>query len=279
DRAHALTLCTVISLVRCCAAFADAEFTRDTDESVARARALYQTALDLLGLAYPAAGAPATPANPFGLDPVVEALRLHAQSNLRKLRLGRNIAGLDRQRSPALAAGTAIAPRQPTPYRYAALIARAKELIQTAAQMEAALLAALEKHDAESYNLFKAIQDVELASETVSLQALRVIEAVDGITMAGLQKERAQIQFDHFDGLLSKGGSGEEKASKGLGAIGPVVGGAISGAGGGPLGAVIGAGLGAISGLGSLFGHHASFDRRKEEWELQRSLAQQDVAI
>src|SRR5262249_48454992 len=207
DRAHALTLCTVISLVRCCAAFADAEFTRDTDESVARARALYQTALDLLGLAYPAAGAPATPANPFGLDPVVEALRLHAQSNLRKLRLGRNIAGLDRQRSPALAAGTAIAPRQPTPYRYAALIGRAKELIQTAAQMEAALLAALEKHDAESYNLFKAIQDVELASETVSLQDLRVIEAVEGITMAGLQKERAQIQFDHFDGLLNKGAS------------------------------------------------------------------------
>ena len=98
---------------------------------------------------------------------MVEALRLHAESNLRKLRLGRNIAGLDRQLSPELAAGTAIAPRQPTPYRYAALIARAKELIQNAAQMEAALLAALEKHDAESYNLLKAIQDVELAGETV----------------------------------------------------------------------------------------------------------------
>ena len=33
--------------------------------------------------------------------------------------------------------------------------------------MEAALLAALEKRDAESYNLLKATQDVELAGETV----------------------------------------------------------------------------------------------------------------
>ena len=39
-RANALTRFTVISLVRCFEAFADAEFTRENDESVARARAL-----------------------------------------------------------------------------------------------------------------------------------------------------------------------------------------------------------------------------------------------
>src|SRR4029434_467622 len=71
DRANALTRFTVISLVRCFEQFADAEYTRDTDESVARAHALYQTALDLLGLAYPAGSATA-PASPFGLDPVTE---------------------------------------------------------------------------------------------------------------------------------------------------------------------------------------------------------------
>ena len=123
---------------------------------------------------------------------------------------------------PELAAGTAIAPRQPTPYRYAALIARAKELIQNAAQMEAALLAALEKHDAESYNLLKAIQDVELASETVRLQDLRVIEAMDGIRLAALQKDRAQIQFDHFDGLINEGVSDNgDMRARGSGLLGP----------------------------------------------------------
>src|SRR4029434_6344692 len=83
DRANALTRFTVISLVRCFAAFADAEFTRDTDESVARARVLYRTALDLLGLADPAPRSTSAPVSPFGLDPVVDALRLHAESSLR----------------------------------------------------------------------------------------------------------------------------------------------------------------------------------------------------
>ena len=56
-----------------------------------------------------------------------------------------------------LADDTAIAPPQPTSYRYATLLARAKDLTQTSAQMEAALLAALEKRDAESYNLLKPV--------------------------------------------------------------------------------------------------------------------------
>jgi hypothetical protein len=280
DRANALTRFTIVSLVRCFEQFADAEYTRDTNESIPRARALYQTALDLLGLAYPAAGTSAAQASPFGLDPVVDALRLHAQSNLRKLRLGRNIAGLQRQISPELAAGTAIAPRQPTPYRYAALIARAKELSQNAAQMEAALLAALEKHETESYNLLKAIQDVELASETVRLQNLRLNEAADGIRLAKLQKDRARIQFDHFEGLLDESDLERETAST-IAAVGSSVfsgflSGAVKGGIGGPLGALIGGGIGAISGF---FGQSASQERREEEWRLQRSLAQQDIAI
>ena len=88
--------------------------------------------------------------------------------------------------------------------------------------MEAALLAALEKRDAESYNLLKAIQDVELASETVRLQDLRVKEAKDGIMLAVLQQGRAQIQFDHFDELINEGASDWETASIVLGVVGSV---------------------------------------------------------
>jgi hypothetical protein len=49
-RAETYTRFTVISLIRCFLAFADTEFTRDTAESVPRARILYLTALDLLDL-------------------------------------------------------------------------------------------------------------------------------------------------------------------------------------------------------------------------------------
>jgi hypothetical protein len=271
-RAKALTGFTIISLVRCFVAFADAEFTRDTDESLARARALYQTGVDLLGLTYPAASSAVDAAHPFGLDPVVEALHLHAESNLRKLRLGRNIAGLERQLPPELAGGTTVAPRQPTPYRYAALIARAKELTQTAAQMEAALLAALEKHDTESYSLLKAIQDVELTGETVRLQDLRVKEAHDGVTVAELKQDRAKIQFGHFDELINNGVSDLEIASTVYGILGSMVGGAGSSDPSAGVGGV-------LSGFGSLFGHFASNERREEDWILNRNLAQQDVVI
>ena len=264
NRAFALTRFIVISLVRCFEQFADTEFTRDTNESVARARNLYQTALDQLESVFPTRDASSTiPSNPFGLDPVVEALRLHAQSNLRKLRLGRNIAGLDRQ-PLGLAVETAIAPRQPTPYRYVALIQRAKELIQNASQMEAALLSALEKRDAESYNLLKAVQDLELADATVDLHELLLAQALDGIKLAMLQRSRAQIQCDHFQKLLDEGTSTWE--TLGLAASGIGMGLASDG---GSL----------FSGLGSFFGQAASLERREEDWELQRDLASQDEKI
>jgi Tc toxin complex TcA C-terminal TcB-binding domain len=290
-RANALTRFTVISLVRCFAGFADAEFTRDSDESLARARALYQTSLDLLGLVYPAPPADSQSASPYRPDPIVEALRLHAGANLRKLRLGHNIAGLERPPSAEPAAGSAVAPGQPTPYRYATLVARAKELTQTAAQMEAALLSALEKRDAESYSLLKATQDLEVASATVDLHNLRVKEANDGVDLATLQRGRAEIQFKHFDDLIEGGTSRSEKAGMVLGVLGSVLASAASGGGslatllvgataaGGIGGVAIGAGIGLVSGFGSLFGQISSNKRREEEWRLNRNLAQQDEDI
>ncbi|MCI0723916.1 MAG: peptidoglycan-binding protein, partial [Acidobacteria bacterium] len=47
-RANTYTRFTLLSIVRCLLAYADAEFTRDTAESIARARVLYMTALELL---------------------------------------------------------------------------------------------------------------------------------------------------------------------------------------------------------------------------------------
>src|SRR6185312_1906037 len=73
---------------------------------------------------------------------------------------------------------------KPTPYRYPVLIERAKQLVAMAQQIEAAFLAALEKGDAERYNLLRARQDMTLAKAGVSLQTMRVKEAEDGVKLA-----------------------------------------------------------------------------------------------
>ena len=49
-RRYAYTRFTIMSLVRCLLDFADSEFTQETGESLAQARTLYLTALDLLNL-------------------------------------------------------------------------------------------------------------------------------------------------------------------------------------------------------------------------------------
>jgi hypothetical protein len=281
-RPNALTGFVVISVDQCFEQFADAAFTRDTDESVASARTFYQTAIDLLGLTYPTEDDKdaVDPAQPFGLDPLVRALRLHADSSLRKLRLGCNIAGLERQSSSELVSGDAIAPRQPTPYRYAALVARAKELTQMAAQMEGALLSALEKRDAESYSLLRARDDLELAGETVVLHDLRVNEANDEIGLAMLGQERADIQANHFSALLGQGRVGEELAvaAEGLGVLaGEALGGLATG--GLSFAAEFALGGSLVSTVGSLFGRFSSLDQRERDWRLNLNLAKKDQAM
>jgi hypothetical protein len=87
---------------------------------------------------------------------------------------------------------------QPTPYRYQVLMERAKQLAQMAAQFEAAMLAAFEKRDAEAYHVLKANHDVELTRQGIRLQELRVKEAEDGVDLAELQRDRAQILVDTY---------------------------------------------------------------------------------
>ena len=89
-----------MAVVRCVLDFADAEFTRDSDESIPRARALYSTALYLLSLPEIQPPSGGGNASPFPPSPVPQALRLHAELNLFKLRSGRNITGIERQSAP-----------------------------------------------------------------------------------------------------------------------------------------------------------------------------------
>ena len=279
-------------------------------KSLPRARTLYLTALELLAapdlvqagpqkLAAPLPG----PSGEFEVPPngLLVALRFRAEINLFKLRAGRNIAGLERQIEPyaaptdvdsalpSIGAGGQLAipgaqTLRPTPYRYPVLIERAKQLVQLAAQMEAAMLAAFEKRDAELYNLLKARQDVKLTRAGVRLQDLRFREAEDGVRLAQLQQERAQIQEDHFEILLDQGiggMSGLELAS--IATLGTVAAGYTLAAAIAALSKKVDGALEfsakALETSSAVLSQLASYERREQDWKFQHLLASQDIAI
>jgi len=251
-------------------------------------------------------------------NPILVALRLRAELNLFKLRNCRNIAGDTRTLEPYAAPTdtftglpeigtnqTIILPGvgipTPTPYRYAVLIERAKQLVSSAQQIEAAFLSALEKRDAEYYTLLKARQDVSLTKAGVRLQDLRVTEAQSGVKLAELQQERAQLQADHYQTLLDEPISDLELASLDLlrmaatsqvaAAIANFVASGLPSSFVGPnpifspqgAATAIAGGLAEIasaqSTIASILSTLASYERRADDWAFQKSLAQQDIRI
>ena len=272
-------------------------------------------------------------------NPILKALRLHAELNLYKLRTCRNIAGMKRQIDlyaaptdtstgmPAIGAGGQLsiggaATLQPSLYRYPVLVERAKQLVQLAALIEGAMLSALERRDAEGLTLLQARQQLGLAQAGVRLQDLRVGEANDGVKLAGLQQERAQIQVDTYEDWLQIGANEYEKqmidaygaaaaAQKGATEASrriQIKQAAISSAqlsaqlaAADPTGGFIAANVGMAnfsidemlftdlsddtkkaidsSAAAQIASVNAAMERRKDEWQLQKRLAQQDALI
>ena len=260
-------------------------------------------------------------------NPVLRALRLRAELNLYKLRNCRNIAGMQRQLEPYAAptdttsglpaigaGGQLILPGavtlRPTAYRYSVLIERARHLADRAQQMEAAFLSALEKLDAEQYNLLKARQDMRLARAGVQLQRLRVTEAQGGVKLAELQQDRYEFQANYFQNLLAQGELAWEVAAlivMGSSAALHLLASTFSTSAavvhfgtayaqanipGGQFNAAssVAAGFSATSSAlssvaaaastgASILQTLASYERRKQEWEFQRTLAEQDGRI
>jgi hypothetical protein len=273
-------------------------------------------------------------------NPLLKALRLRAELNLYKLRTCRNIAGLKRQLEPyaaptdttsgllTIGAGgqltlPGIVRLQPTLYRYPVLIERAKQLIQLAGQIESATLSALVQRDVEAYNLLRARQELKLAQASVQLQNLRITEATDGVTLAGLQKKRAEVQLKTYQKWIQAGLNEYEKeminaygiaassqndvadASNSIqikqSAISSAQLAAQIGSSGNPFAVAAGVLTGTANlvvdsilfenllkatinannavAAAQIASVNASFERRKQEWELQESLAVEDVAI
>ena len=155
-------------------------------------------------------------------NPMIQVLSLMAENNLHKIRTCRNIMGMKRE-VPLYAAPTdttsgmpyigaggqlaipALLTPPPTPYRFQTLLRRAKELADRAMQMEALMLAAIEKADEGAYRMMQARNDLQLARSDESLQKLHVREAMDNITLAELQKEKAQVAIDYYQSWLEAG--------------------------------------------------------------------------
>ena len=273
-------------------------------------------------------------------NPLLKTLGLRAELNLYKLRTCRNIAGLKRQLEPYAAptdtftglptvgsGGQLLLPGvvrlQPTLYRYPVLIERAKQLIQLAGQIEAAMFSTLVQRDIEAYNLLRARQELNLAQASVQLQRLRITEAKDGVTLAGLQKKRAENQLKTYQAWIQAGINEYEKqmiqaygtaaaAQKGAteasrkiqvkqAAISSAQLAAQVASASGTAGIITGPAFGVnnfiidtqwisdfsddtktaidSAAAAQIASVNASFERRKQEWELQVLLATQDVAI
>jgi hypothetical protein len=192
------TRATLLAIIRCHLEYADAEFTRETDESVANARSLYVSALRLLGHPMLQPQQPTNAGEPALTIPDLEVLRARASTQLAKLRQGRNIAGSPRTQV-ARSATTIV---QATPYRFRVLLDRARQLAAQAIQMEAGYQAALEKYDGRSLQVFDALKAIDLSRAQVTLAVSRVHEATDAVTAATAQKDKADAMVTAYGDLI-----------------------------------------------------------------------------
>lgn len=262
------------------------------------------------------------------LNLILKGLRLRTEVKLFYLRTCRNFAGMKRQVEPYAAptdaesglptigaGGQLVLPGtvtlRPTSYRYSFLIERAKELVQLADQIESGMLSALEKRDAEYYNLLRARQDVQMSRAPVQLQELRVQQAEQEVGLAQLQKQGTQLRVDQYQALIDAGLNQSEQQmlnayvqaaiGQSLAAVadtGIQIAQAFTTAltaGAATLAPALAAAAGvSLLSVGKLFATrgviraeqeaqtasiYASLERRQEEWELQKSIAKHDVMI
>lgn len=181
--------------------YGDSEFSTEDNASVEHARGLYQDAQALLQHPRLTAVPPSSPGEPTLDIPQLSTLATQVATQLRKIRQGRNIAGLPRV--TAAAAGTGVAVRQPTPYHFKFLINRAQQLSQQAVQFEAEYLSLLEKFDAKTMSLLDAQFAATLTGFQARAQQDRVQQADDEVAAAVAQVDKANALVDAYGTALS----------------------------------------------------------------------------
>ena len=188
---------TLYTTARCLLDFADAEFTKDTPESRAHARELYLEAERVLSAPQIGVSSAGVPPNPLR-----DTLRGRASTNLTKLHVGLNIAGIQRPLGPA---DDPLGIPPPTPYRYATLASRAQQLLASTQTVEQQYLAALQNKDNEQ-------EKFKVAGQTADIAASHATEMQDQATAAGAdiqvftdQQTRASKQAQTYSDWLAQG--------------------------------------------------------------------------
>lgn len=192
----------------------------------------------------------------------------------------------------------------PSAYRYRALVERARQLVAMAQQVEAAFLSTLEKLDAERYSQLRAEQDIETSKANIKLQDLKIVEAKSGEQLANLQRDRAIEQVNGLNGMIDAGllswegklqdlylGLSISQMVQATGMAAYQAGDALASADAFSKFIASLAGIARVVALGAeitginynyniqLASLQASLERRKQEWEFQKTLAQKDVEI
>ena len=190
---------TLLAIIRCHVEYADAEFTRETDESVANARGLYLTALRLLTpSALRAAATRPTPASRRWRSRTwTSCVRGPPRNWPSSARAATSPASPRTQVAPAATTVT-----QATPYRFKVLLDRARQLTAQAIQMEAGYQAALEKYDDRSLRIFDALKAIDLSGAQVSLAVSRVQEATRRRGRRQAQKDKADTMAAAYGDLI-----------------------------------------------------------------------------
>jgi len=199
---------TLLAIIATLADYGDAEFTTDSDESIAHARTLYLTAAQLL--AHPRL-TPVPPSNPGEAAlpiPQFETLTTRVGTQLAKLRQGRNIAGLPRTQT--MTTGDPIS--QPTPYYFRVLLARAQQLNQQAITVEAEYLSLLEKYDNKRLQTADARNAADVAAGQLLVHAAQVQEAQDAGRAAQAQLSKATAMVSAYQVAIDAGPNKYETA-------------------------------------------------------------------
>lgn len=240
-------------------------------------------------------------------NPILFYLRLQAEVNLFKIRNCLNIAGMRRELDPYAAAtdtvtgipyigsgGQLVLPGvnaiQPTLYRFPFLLERARRLVEMAAQVESAMLNAIEKKESEELRKLEQKQRIKLAREDVKLQNLRVREAQENFDLSELKRERVEISQAYYRALIEEGLLSSEEFALALSIAAGVqqaIAGSIYLGESGTLTAEerlrvaqsAGYFASATQTSASILLNLATYERRAQQWQYELNLANQDFTI
>jgi hypothetical protein len=210
-------------------------------------------------------------------------------------------AGLDLGR--VLADANAVLPR----FRFNTMVAKATELCGEVKALGGALLAALEKRDAEALALLRSSQECRVLEAAREVRQKQIDEAKE--TLAGLEESRklAEKKKEYYSSRVRISPGEQEQADKALDAgnlqaaaaafdwlasiihlvpsfkigspfsIGITFGGNDIGGSAKGVAGSLGLTSGALSAVGAQAGTMAGYTRREEEWQFQLALANQEI--